>query len=221
VAPTIDADSHATQAARPAHRPSRRSEIVAAAIAEFADTGLASATIADVARRAGMTPAAVYYHFPTREELIVEVVRQIGAKVEADAKRPRDEGLQGTGLFGAIYDDYERWVLEHPGEARILWVDAVGLSPVVEAARRQTVIAIVENTVDLLVGTGFVVDETAAEMTALALVTLTLAAMELKFRTGGPVPSKAQLRKAVEYVGQRLLGGERLGHLPAGDRRGG
>jgi len=192
---------------RPAHRPSRRSEIVRAAIDEFAETGVATATVADVARRAGMTPAAVYYHFPTREDLVVEVVRHIGAQVQRSADvHPGDEVLQGSALFDRVLDDYGRWVDEHPEEARILWVEAVGLSPVVEAARRETLTALVERTIELLGLAGFHLADTDAEVTALALVTLVLSAMQLRFRTDGPVPTTRQLREAISHVGRALLG---------------
>src|SRR4051812_4064284 len=53
-----------TPARRPAHRPSRRDDVLAAGVVEFVERGFAPVSVTDIARRAGMTPAAVYYHFP-------------------------------------------------------------------------------------------------------------------------------------------------------------
>ncbi len=191
---------------RPAHRPSRRQQIIPAAIDEFAKVGVAAATIANVARRAGMTAAAVYYHFPSREDLIAEVVRDIGAQIRTSTQpQAGDEGLHTVGLFDRVFDEYERWEVKHGAEARIFWVETVGLSPLVEAARRETLTAILNGTEALLAAAGLWEEGPAATVNALALVTLVLAAMEVQFRADGKAPSARQLRAAVSYVGGRVL----------------
>ncbi len=53
----------------PAHRPSRRQEIVDAANKVFARTGFAETSVQDVAEEAGVVPTAVYYHFAGKDEL--------------------------------------------------------------------------------------------------------------------------------------------------------
>src|SRR5689334_21682030 len=50
----------------PAHRPSRRHEIVQAAIRVFADTLLSQATVEQVAAECGVAVTAVYYHFASK-----------------------------------------------------------------------------------------------------------------------------------------------------------
>ena len=52
---------------RPAHRPSRRSSVIDAAIGLFATYPAEAITVADIAAAANMTAAAVYYHFPSKE----------------------------------------------------------------------------------------------------------------------------------------------------------
>lgn len=49
--------------------PDRRAEILEAALRTFAEKGYAATTNADIARAAGVTPAALYYYFPSKEEL--------------------------------------------------------------------------------------------------------------------------------------------------------
>jgi len=205
--PAAPSPANGASSRRPAHRPSRRDAIVEAAIREFTETGLSGATIGDVANRAGVSPAAVYYHFPTREDLLIALVRRIGADVEACAAlRPGDDTRRGAELIDRVFRDYQEWIAVHPGEARLLWVEAAGRSPVVEAARRETVTGIVERTVELFDIAGFELAPTVAEVTALGLVTVLLATMELDVGTAGPAVSDRQLRHAMSTVGRRLLG---------------
>jgi len=57
-------------ARKPAHRPSRRPELISAAVAVFARQGYAESSVEDVAAEAGVVPTAIYYHFGTKEELL-------------------------------------------------------------------------------------------------------------------------------------------------------
>ncbi|HYG58460.1 MAG TPA: TetR/AcrR family transcriptional regulator [Symbiobacteriaceae bacterium] len=57
-------------APRPKHPPpDRRREILEAAFQVFSHKGYSLATNADIARQAGVTPAALYYYFPSKEDL--------------------------------------------------------------------------------------------------------------------------------------------------------
>jgi len=64
-----------TSPARPqrADAARNRESLLAAAEAEFADRGI-DASIADIARRAGVAKATVFRHFATKEELIAAIV---------------------------------------------------------------------------------------------------------------------------------------------------
>ena len=59
----LEADAGAAPAPRPAHRPSRRSEIIKAATIVFSRLTYAEATVEDIAAECGVAPTAVYYHF--------------------------------------------------------------------------------------------------------------------------------------------------------------
>ncbi|HUH85188.1 MAG TPA: TetR/AcrR family transcriptional regulator [Stellaceae bacterium] len=54
----------------------RPGEILAAALACFAERGYAATRLDDVARRAGVTKGTLYLYFPNKEELFKAVVRQ-------------------------------------------------------------------------------------------------------------------------------------------------
>jgi AcrR family transcriptional regulator len=51
----------------------RRAQLVECAIDAIAELGLAKASLAEVARRAGVTKTTIFYHFANREALIHEV----------------------------------------------------------------------------------------------------------------------------------------------------
>ncbi|MEM6942581.1 MAG: TetR/AcrR family transcriptional regulator [Pseudomonadota bacterium] len=57
------------------HHGNLRAALIAATRALIAEKGVAGVTIADAARRAGVSPAAPYRHFQNREELLAETAR--------------------------------------------------------------------------------------------------------------------------------------------------
>ena len=61
----------------PAHRPSRRNDIIDAAIRQFARKGFVDAAISDVAEEADVVVTAVYYHFSGKEELFSAAVNRV------------------------------------------------------------------------------------------------------------------------------------------------
>lgn len=69
-APELERDER-----KPAHRPSRKPGLIAAAIAVFARQGYAESSVEDVAEEAGVVPTAIYYHFGTKEELLHQALK--------------------------------------------------------------------------------------------------------------------------------------------------
>ena len=57
----------------------RQRQILAAAVDVVADEGLAALRVAEVARRSGIAKTTVYLYYATRQQLILETVRQIAA----------------------------------------------------------------------------------------------------------------------------------------------
>ncbi|MFO7173392.1 MAG: TetR/AcrR family transcriptional regulator [Bacillota bacterium] len=56
--------------------PDRRGEILEAAFRVFAEKGYRAATMAEIARAAGVTPAALYYYFPSKADLFRAAVTE-------------------------------------------------------------------------------------------------------------------------------------------------
>jgi AcrR family transcriptional regulator len=61
---------------RSRRKQARPVEIVAAALASFAERGYAGTKLEDVASAAGISKGTIYLYFPTKEDLFREVVRQ-------------------------------------------------------------------------------------------------------------------------------------------------
>jgi AcrR family transcriptional regulator len=69
------------------HRDQKRGVIEAAAAAVFAEKGFADATVADVAKAAGITPGTIYLYFSSREELLFATVLAEIDDLEARMRR--------------------------------------------------------------------------------------------------------------------------------------
>jgi AcrR family transcriptional regulator len=63
------------------HRGDLRGELVRASLDLIAEQGLAGFSVAEVARRAQVSPAAPYRHFPDRDSLLAEVACEIACQL--------------------------------------------------------------------------------------------------------------------------------------------
>jgi AcrR family transcriptional regulator len=106
---------------RPAHRPSRRKEIIAAATKTFSRDGYVEARIEDIARAAGVAPTAIYYHFGGKEELFTQALRaaMAGFSERIFLARPDFEAPNTEGLRKVLAAGWEFWST-HPDEARLV-----------------------------------------------------------------------------------------------------
>jgi AcrR family transcriptional regulator len=124
-------------APRPAHRPSRRADIVAAGVDLFKVQAPEIVTVADIAERAGMTSAAFYYHFGSKEELLEELVRTFGETWVA-AVTGLLEAIPDADHLGDFTDAVLDWVEEHESEALVFFTSSVGATPGVDRCRADT-----------------------------------------------------------------------------------
>src|SRR4051794_27783964 len=78
-----------THPRRRAHPDQRRAEILAAALEVFAERGYRGASLAAVAERAGLTQQGLLHYFPSKDALLIEVLRLRDAlDVRADPDSP-------------------------------------------------------------------------------------------------------------------------------------
>jgi AcrR family transcriptional regulator len=121
---------------RPAHRPSRRDDVLAAGAMEFVERGFGPVSVTDIAKRAGMTPAAVYYHFPTKEDVLLALVGRTGdAITELCSAVVEASGAEGA--VTALIDRFLAWLEAHPADARLYYQASQGATADVESLRRE------------------------------------------------------------------------------------
>ena len=123
-----------SKAPRPAHRPSRRHQLIEGAVELFAVKPPDLVTIAEIVQHVGMTPAAFYYHFSSRDELFQEVVDRFGEEWSARA----EEWWAEAEVMGDVLDVVGRlldWAVENRQHATVFFVTSKGVSVAIEEAR--------------------------------------------------------------------------------------
>jgi len=126
----------AAPAKRPAHRPSRRDDIVGAAVELFAERPPGEVTIADIADRAGMTSAAVYYHFPAKNDVLLEALRGFAEDLIEHLRR-LSQRANGSDPLRGLVDGFLDWIDERQPAATVFFVSSLGSTPAAEALRRD------------------------------------------------------------------------------------
>ena len=126
-------------------RAARRILLLDAGLEVFGTRGYASSSVLEVCREAELTERYFYESFHDREELLGAVARSAVEEflaavspllplVETDLGRAIDEGAEA--FVATVADD--------PRKARVLFVEAVGVSPAMEEMRRSVIAQIVE-----------------------------------------------------------------------------
>lgn len=122
--------------------PEAARRLLVAAVDAFAERGYHATTTRDIAGRAGMSPAALYIHYKTKEELLHRISR-IGhdralSVLEAAAD---SEGTAAERLARAVRS-FVRWHAERHTTARVVQYELDALGPehrteIVELRRRS------------------------------------------------------------------------------------
>lgn len=63
--------------ARPSNTQQRRQQIVDALLPVMAERGYEGASIQAIARRAGLAPGLIHYHFESKQQILLEAIRQL------------------------------------------------------------------------------------------------------------------------------------------------
>ncbi|MEU0157822.1 TetR/AcrR family transcriptional regulator [Streptomyces sp. NPDC006261] len=122
--------------------PEAARRLLVAAVDAFAERGYHATTTRDIAGRAGMSPAALYIHYKTKEELLHRISK-IGHDralhlLQAEADR---DGTAADRLAGAVRS-FVRWHAERHTTARVVQYELDALGPehrteIVELRRRS------------------------------------------------------------------------------------
>ncbi|MGW1840320.1 TetR/AcrR family transcriptional regulator [Streptomyces sp. BBFR2] len=122
--------------------PDAARRLVRAAVEAFAERGYHATTTRDIAGRAGMSPAALYIHYRTKEELLYRISgigheKALAIMAEAAAA----DGSAAERLAGAVRT-FVRWHAEHHTTARVIQYELQALGPEhyaeITALRRRT-----------------------------------------------------------------------------------
>lgn len=110
-----------TKTGREYHHGDLRAALLREALEMIADGGVAALQIRTLARRLGVSQAALYHHFGGRTDLLGELAaagyRELRARLR-DARRTTDDPVEGLGEMGRAY---VRFALENPGLFRAMF----------------------------------------------------------------------------------------------------
>ncbi|MFJ5839331.1 TetR/AcrR family transcriptional regulator [Streptomyces shenzhenensis] len=109
--------------------PDAARRLLIAAVEAFAERGYHATTTRDIAGRAGMSPAALYIHYKTKEELLHRISR-IGHDKALDILRTaaRREGSATERLADAV-SSFVRWHAGRRTTARVVQYELDALGP--------------------------------------------------------------------------------------------
>ncbi|MFI9647062.1 TetR/AcrR family transcriptional regulator [Streptomyces sp. NPDC052040] len=137
--------------------PDAARRLLVAAVEAFAERGYHATTTRDIAGRAGMSPAALYIHYKTKEELLHRISR-IGHEKALEILRTaaRREGTATERLADAV-SSFVRWHAGGRTTARVVQYELDSLGPDARAeilALRRKVDAEVRGVIEDGVATG-------------------------------------------------------------------
>lgn len=101
--------------------------LVAAADLIGAHGEMEAVSLRAVARRAGVSPTAVYRHFDDHVELLREAVDHCWSTFFEQLRAAHDRSDDPFVAFRAMGDAYVAYAIEHPGQYRVLFSDKVDL----------------------------------------------------------------------------------------------
>ncbi|MCZ4078888.1 TetR/AcrR family transcriptional regulator [Rhodococcus sp. H36-A4] len=196
------------------HRPSRREDIVDAAIRVFAAKSFSDASIQDVADEANVVPSAVYYHFAGKDELfelamrrVLDTVNGVVADVRAEEDPNSDRSLEA--VLVAVW----HWVEAHPNESRLVHYQMPGATSGAATVRREFEDQHIQQAFEYLSPSpvpatkrAVAIEHASHSLSTRSLIELLMTVHSLRM-DGGPLskhPSKSLLR-ALVAVSSRIV----------------
>ncbi|MDT0265860.1 TetR/AcrR family transcriptional regulator [Streptomyces sp. DSM 44915] len=98
----------------------RRDQIVAGAIAVLAEEGYGGASFARIARRVGISPGLISYHFANKEDLVGAVVAQVTEALEAAIADRTGAASDHHAALRAMVEAQVEFFAAHPSEVNAL-----------------------------------------------------------------------------------------------------
>lgn len=133
---------------------SRRREIADAALKVIAEQGLGRFTAVAIAREVGLTDAALFRHFPTKEAIVLAAIGRVEEQLLAHIPEPEGDPIARLGRF---FEARVASIHENPGLARLVASDQLAQAAPPEGVAR--VVALRRRSVEFV---GGCLDEAAA-----------------------------------------------------------
>jgi AcrR family transcriptional regulator len=193
----------------PHPRGDTRERIQAVALELFAEQGYEKTSLREIAERLGVTKAALYYHFKSKEDIVSSLVEdyfgQINALIEWGRSQPRTAEVRGAVLnryFGIVEDGSEVF--------RMIQQNQAALSALAAAKHRSELF---RERMDGLVG---ILSEPGAPLAAqvraaVALASVSFGCMFFADRVRDP----AELREVVLDIAFELAAAQAPAEAPA------
>lgn len=104
----------------------------------FASPRSDAITVAEIADAAGMTSAAVYYHFASKDDILLEGLRLVGEEMVAEARRAQHDIAVRHASIGELPVRLLEWMEDERRAGATVWyVKSSGISLAVEQLRRE------------------------------------------------------------------------------------
>jgi len=104
--------------------------LLTSAVRCFAANGYHATTTRDIAAGVGLSPAALYVHFPSKELVLFEIMRAGHERALACVRDPAIESGEGAPRrLAAMVSRYTAWHARHHVAARVCQFELAGLTP--------------------------------------------------------------------------------------------
>ena len=123
--------------------------MIEAATELFATQPPDEVTVADIAARAEMTSAAVYYHFSSKDKVLVEGMRVFATALRDELHALTEAHAPGSPVGPAI-TALVAWLGEHRSAATVFFVSSAGMSQEAEGLRHEVRTQLLEDLVRLV-----------------------------------------------------------------------
>ncbi|MCF7890511.1 TetR/AcrR family transcriptional regulator [Candidatus Bipolaricaulota bacterium] len=102
----------------------RQREIIEATLELLAESGTQNLTTAHIAKRVGISEAALYRHFDGKYDIISSSIEFVGKRMRSElAKIPSEKSIRKK--LKRLFFRHLEYIEEHPGNARLLFSDDI------------------------------------------------------------------------------------------------
>ena len=117
-----------------------------AAIAAFAEVGYGATSTRQIAKRLNMSPAAMYPHYRSKEELLYSIALDGHRGVLAALRGVDDVTATYLSRLTSVVERFARWQAEHHELAKVVQYELHGLTP----AHYRAITRLRRDTVDII-----------------------------------------------------------------------